>query len=157
MPIKITTGEDIEPIAEGVYDALVGNMSESERRAYQSSEMEPCIQIEFDIVTPGEALGRRAFHKFSPFLTPKSKLTKLCEAALGRAIKPEEMAEIKEAPGDIAKLIGGKTVTIIMKNKKSAQGKTYYNITDFLTSKTTPAKQPEKQEETVDPDLDISD
>lgn len=135
MGVKITTSQDMnyELITEGVYDCIVTKIVEKEQFNRFNNAQEIGFNLEFTIQS-GEFQNKKAFRFVTPYLTPKSILSKFCRAVMGREFTPEELAMIKGVE-ELQRFVGLQPVKIIVKNVLSAKtGKKYYNITDFVNA-----------------------
>ena len=120
-------------IPEGVYETNITKAVEKTQFNRFNNQDETGINVVFTIVEEGEVEGKEGTLFFTPFLTANSKLTKLVKAVMGRDFNAEELATIKDLP-DLEKFLIGKPVKILVKNRTSAKGNEYYNITDFVKS-----------------------
>lgn len=144
MAVSIYQGGTFEPIDEGVYETEIISVKEKTEMNNFKHEEQIMLSISFRIA-PGQGpmSDRTAVKSFSPALTPNSKLTSLCKAIWGREFTPVELASIKTSD-DIVALLTGKKVQIVCMNKTSSKGRVYYDVTNFMKTKSTqlpPAQQ----------------
>ena len=137
MAVAIYQGGTFEPIDEGVYETEIISVKEKAEMNNFTHEEQINLSTSFRIA-PGQGpmSDRVAVKSLSPALTPNSKLTSLCKAIWGREFTPVELASIKTSD-DIAALLVGKKVQIIVKNKTSAKGRVYYDVADYMKTRAT--------------------
>lgn len=135
MALKIVTSRDYtyEPIEEGVYDADITRMYEHKEMNRFKNEEQEGIRFEFTIIEECEMKGRKAYRFVNPFLTPKAILWNIWKAVRGGEPTADELSAIGSVD-DLIKIMGGKPIKIVVKNKTSARGNVYYSVSDFVKS-----------------------
>jgi hypothetical protein len=117
---------------ENMYESIIANTTDEGKYSPYTGKEEPGMRIEFRIVG-GEFDGKLAFQWFPTKLSPKSKLFRLCLAARKRNFTGPELAGINNSE-DVANILIGLPVRLIIKNKVSKIGNPYYVVTDFISS-----------------------
>jgi len=144
-----------DPIEDGLYEAVVTEIVETKKFNNFKNEETDVLDIKFTIAE-GEHADRYLTQTFNPVVNEKSNLMALLRTLLQRDPSVEEMARI-ETSQDIAKLIVGKNVMLVIKNRpgKKDPSRMYYGISDFMKSKrvNTPVQAKKKIEEMTDDEI----